>query len=62
MEQTAAEYDRETTLGLTRPTYLFGHQVLEGENLEISDQAIRIPGYDQPISLKMDNPFADFDQ
>jgi acetoacetyl-[acyl-carrier protein] synthase len=62
VEQTAAEYDREATLGLTRPTYLFGHQVLEGENLEITDQAITIPGYDQPISLKMDNPFADFDQ
>ena len=56
---TAAEYDQDATRGLNRPTYLFGHNVLSGEELEISAQAIRVPGYAQPISLAVDNPYAD---
>lgn len=55
----AADYDRQATLGLSRPTYLFGQNVLAGEDLSISDESIRLPGYELPISLDVDNPFDD---
>ncbi len=58
-KQTAREYDQEACAGIARPTYLFGHNVLSGEQLEISAKQIRIPGYAQPISLEIDNPFKD---
>ncbi|MEH6469825.1 MAG: beta-ketoacyl synthase [Halopseudomonas sp.] len=58
-EQTASEYDQESCYGQTRPTYLFGHNVLTGDQLEISDKKIQIPGYSKPISLEIDNPFDD---
>lgn len=37
--------------------YRFGEGVLEGPELEVGAEAIRIPGYAQPVSLKADNPF-----
>ncbi len=59
VRQTAAEYDQEACQGQARPTYLFGHNVLEGDQLDISSTKISIPGYSQPISLEIDNPFKD---
>ncbi len=56
---SAAEYDQEATLGLSSPTYLFGHNVLDGEALSISDREIRIPGYEAPVSLNIENPYQD---
>lgn len=57
--QTAAEYDQLATEGKANPTYLFGHNVLDGDDLEISNEKIKIPGYDQPIDLTTKNPFSD---
>jgi len=59
VQQTASEYDQEACQGQARPTYLFGHNVLEGDQLDISSTKICIPGYSQPISLEIDNPFKD---
>lgn len=59
VRQTAAEYDQEAINGQTRPTYLFGHNVLEGDQLGISAKQISIPGYSKPVSLEIDNPFKD---
>lgn len=58
-QQKAAEYDQKACAGLARPTYLFGHNVLEGEQLDISAKRIKIPGYAQPVSLEINNPFKD---
>ena len=58
----ASEYDQQACAGLTRPTYLFGHNVLEGEQLSISADEIKLPGYNQPISLKQSNPFEDMSE
>lgn len=55
----AAEYDQEAILGLNRPIYRFGQNVLEGKELKITREAIEVPGYDRPISLRVDTPFAD---
>ncbi|HEY5718012.1 MAG TPA: beta-ketoacyl synthase, partial [Motiliproteus sp.] len=57
---TAAEYNQEATRGLNRPTYLFGHNVLHGEDLEITAETIRVPGYAKPISVTVDNPYKDW--
>ncbi|MEH6627315.1 MAG: beta-ketoacyl synthase [Motiliproteus sp.] len=56
---TAKEYDQETAQGLTSPTYLFGHNVLDGDSLTINDKEIRAPGYEMPISLEIENPYKD---
>lgn len=61
-EQTlekAAEYDQLATEGKINPTYLFGHNVLDGDDLDINDKEIRIPGYEQPVELDIENPFSD---
>ncbi len=57
--EKAAEYDKLSTEGKVNPTYLFGHNVLDGDDLEISSKEIRIPGYDQPVELETENPFSD---
>jgi acetoacetyl-[acyl-carrier protein] synthase len=59
VQKSACDYDQKSCQGLARPTYLFGHNVLEGDELEISSKKISIPGYSQPISLEIDNPFKD---
>ncbi|WP_432697620.1 beta-ketoacyl synthase [Marinobacterium sp. YM272] len=55
----AAEYDQLATRGLARPVYLYDHQVLTGEDLTISDHQIKLPGYSNPISLDLENPYKD---
>lgn len=37
--------------------YRFGEGVLEGEDLTISNEGIRIPGFEQEVSLKVENPY-----
>ncbi|WP_092845258.1 beta-ketoacyl synthase [Modicisalibacter xianhensis] len=41
--------------------YRFGEGVLEGPELTIDAQAIQIPGYVQPVSLAVDNPYGRLD-
>ncbi|MGC3873699.1 beta-ketoacyl synthase [Halomonas sp. GXIMD04776] len=41
--------------------YRFGHEVLEGPELEIDRDRIHIPGYARPVSLAVDNPFGRLD-
>ncbi len=55
--QAAADYRHQADLGRFRPRYRFGEGVLEGPELEMSDAAIRIPGYARPVSLTVNNPF-----
>ena len=57
--QASADYDAAATAGELQPIYQFGKGVLTGDDIGISDQEIRIPGYDQPVSLGIENPFAD---
>lgn len=55
-------YDLDSIRGVSRPIYRYDYQVLEGSDLNITAQAIHLPGYAQPISLQQDNPFSDFSQ
>ena len=52
-------YDRETTAGRTALIYRFDHNVVAGEDLTISRDELRIPGYVQPIYLKVKDPYAE---
>ncbi len=56
----AADYLTKADAGQFELVYHFGDQpVLEGPELEISEHEIRIPGYEQSVSLDLDNPFGD---
>ncbi len=57
--EAASRYDQDSIKGLTRPIYLYDNNVLAGEDLDISEQEIRLPGYSQPVSLDITNPFDD---
>ena len=54
------EYDARAGRGELEPIYQFGEGVLGGEDLEITTEEIRVPGYGQPVSLSRPNPFADY--
>jgi acetoacetyl-[acyl-carrier protein] synthase len=41
------------------PIYRFGDGVVEGEELDVSRQAIRIPGFAQPVELQGEHPYPD---
>ncbi|SIS45743.1 beta-ketoacyl synthase [Neptunomonas antarctica] len=56
----ALEYDQQTTLGLTKPIYHYDHNVLVGYDLEITENSIRLPGYENKIDLTSGNPFSDY--
>ena len=57
--QARAAYD-EAMLKQTLPSiYQFGKGVLEGEDLNITDQAIQLPGFAHPLPLNAGNPWAD---
>ena len=57
--QAATDYDQSASRGESPPIYQFGKGVLTGEEIELSDTEIRIPGYDHAVSLNLDNPFGD---
>ena len=56
---SALAYDAATTAGETSPIYQFGEGVLEGDDLDISDTAIGIPGFGHQVLLDLANPFED---
>lgn len=57
--ETANAYDQAVDNGSVAPIYRFGEGVLEGDDLEITDSAIKIPGFPKNIELNLDNPFDD---
>jgi acetoacetyl-[acyl-carrier protein] synthase len=58
-EQAAADYDAAMDRGEVAPIYRFGDGVLDGDDLDLSRDAIGIPGFGQPVRLDLDNPYAD---
>lgn len=57
--EQAEGYNQSAVYGLARPIYLYDHNVLTGEDLQISAEEIRLPGYANPISLQVENPYKD---
>ncbi|NQU63847.1 MAG: beta-ketoacyl synthase, partial [SAR324 cluster bacterium] len=52
----ANEYDQETIKGRTKPIYKFGKNVLEESDLNLTDQALKIPGFKKSVNLDIPNP------
>ncbi|PIE24994.1 MAG: beta-ketoacyl synthase [Neptuniibacter caesariensis] len=55
----AHAYDQTALKGETKPIYLYDNNVLQGEDLNITDRQIELPGYANPVNLDCDNPFKD---
>ncbi|MBX3706455.1 MAG: beta-ketoacyl synthase [Pseudomonadales bacterium] len=55
----AAAYDTAMQRATMPSIYRFGEGVVDGPDLEIDRDAIRIPGFGQPVVTRMDNPFPD---
>ena len=53
------QYDRETIAGRTAPIYRFDHNVVAGEDLDITLDELKIPGYSRAVDLKVKNPYAE---
>ena len=51
------DYEQRCRMGTARPVYQFGEDVLEGADLDFTDQRIQVPGYGEPLNLEMANPF-----
>ena len=59
VREARAGYD-EAMLTQTMPSiYRFGEGVLEGDDLTIGRDSVRIPGFELPVSLEVGNPFED---
>ena len=41
------------------PIYQFGEGVVEGDDLTISREELRVPGFAKSISLELEHPFPD---
>lgn len=59
VEQQAADYDAAMDQGGVPPIYRFGEGVLDGDDLDISRDAIRVPGFGKPVRLDLEDPFPD---
>ncbi|MBA4502821.1 beta-ketoacyl synthase [Marinobacterium marinum] len=59
VREQAEAYNQSAINGEARPVYRYDYNVLTGEDLQISADEIRLPGYAHPISLKVDNPYED---
>jgi acetoacetyl-[acyl-carrier protein] synthase len=59
VEQRAADYDAAQDRGEVAPIYRFGEGVLEGADLDISADAIYLPGFGRPVRLDLENPYPD---
>jgi acetoacetyl-[acyl-carrier protein] synthase len=57
VQASLADYDARMTRGEVAPIYQFGEGVLEGADLTITPESIRVPGYAEAISLTLDNPY-----
>ena len=59
VREQAESYNQSAISGQARPIYLYDHNVLTGEDLQITADEIRLPGYANPISLHVNNPYKD---
>ena len=55
----AAEYERQADRGEYRIRYFFGQGMIDEDALNMDDQQLQVPGFEQPVVLKRSNPFAD---
>ncbi|RDL43727.1 beta-ketoacyl synthase [Marinomonas piezotolerans] len=59
IKSAATAYNEAMIRGEIKPIYRFGFNVLGGEELDISEQQIKLPGYEIPVDLNVTNDFED---
>ena len=57
--ERAEHYNQHADDGTMLPIYQFGEGVLEGADLAILADEIKVPGFSQPVSLNLENPYDD---
>ena len=57
--EKAAAYDASALKGEALPIYKFDHEVMGGDDIDISSTQIKVPGYNESIDLDMSSPYAD---
>jgi acetoacetyl-[acyl-carrier protein] synthase len=57
--EKAASYDALAIKGEAMPIYKFDHNVMGGDDIEITSDQIKVPGYDEVIDLQMTSPYGD---
>ena len=58
--QAREAYDQGASQGEFRTIYKFGEDVIDGEELELGDESIGVPGYENKVALDMANPYPDY--
>ena len=58
-EEQSQAYDEAAIAKQAEPFYHFNKGVLTGEDLDISNQSIKVPGFEKGISLDIKNPYPD---
>ncbi len=59
VEANAQDYDERADNGEISPIYQFGEGVLTGQDLDFATDKLGIPGFAQPVSLEIQNPYED---
>ncbi|MGB2064341.1 MAG: beta-ketoacyl synthase, partial [Marinomonas gallaica] len=59
IKEAANAYNDAMIRGEVEPIYRFGFNVLGGEELDITDKEINLPGYHMPVDLNIPNEFDD---
>lgn len=57
VDSVSNQYQEDLANGEHRLVYKFGEGVLQGEDLVVSKEEIKIPGYKKPVSLNVANPY-----
>jgi len=57
--EKAATYNHAAISGKAKPRYLFDNNVLHGEDITFSNQAMDIPGFEHSIDLNLETPYKD---
>lgn len=52
-----ADYEAQQLAGTAKPIYQFGEGVLADEDLDFTEQRIKVPGFGKAVDLELDNPF-----
>ncbi len=59
VNETAQDYNARSIRGEAKPIYLFDHNVIDNENIEIQSDKVVIPGFDKAIDLPDESAYPD---
>lgn len=59
VQSAALAYDRAASEGNAGTIYQFGEGVLDGKDLTYDEAGVHVPGFGRPVSLNIEDPYAD---